>query len=110
MSFIYYKTPDEIERVGVNFDNRLGDGDEVISGIEVIRDANGTDVSAAMIVSASETISDDDGDGTDDTITIEVKAGTDGENYKLIIQAGTLDGEKKEEMIVIKVRESIVTR
>lgn len=108
MSFIYYKTPDEIEKVGIDFNDRLGDGDEVISGKEVITDVNGTDVTTMMMVTGSEAISDTDSDGTDDTITIKVKAGTDEENYKLMIVATTTNGEKKEEMILIKVREPTV--
>ena len=105
MPFIYYKTPDEVEKVGIDFNNRLGTGDEVISGTEVITDDAGVDVTATMMVVGSESISDEDGDGTDDTITIKVKAGTHGENYKLMIQATTVNGEKKEEMIIVKVRE-----
>ena len=105
MSFIYYKTPDEIERIGVNFMNRLGASDAVSSGTEVITDADGTDVTATMMVAGSEALSDENGDGANDTITIKVKAGTDGEDYKLVIQATTTSGNKKEEVIIIRVQE-----
>ena len=105
MPFIYYKTPDEIERIGINFDNRLASGESIASGTEVITDKDGNDVTSSLMVGGSENISDEDGDGNDDTITIRVKNGTLKQNYKLVIQGTTSTGDKKEEIIIIKVRE-----
>ena len=105
MAFIYYKTPDEIERIGVNFEYRLGDSDQVASGAEVITDSDGVDVTEAMMIVGSEAISDENSDGVNDTITVKVRAGTMDRDYKLVISATTDNSEVKEEIILIKVRE-----
>jgi len=105
MPFIYYKTPDEIERIGINFENRLASGESIASGTEVITDKDGKDVTATLMVGGSENISDEDGDGNNDTVTIRVQSGTLKQNYKLVIQGTTSTGDKKEEIIIIKVRE-----
>ncbi len=104
MSFYYVKQPSEIERVGVDFNNRLESGDQVASATYTVLDSDGTDVTTTLTVSGSGSISDTDSDGTNDTASIKVRAGTDANKYKLTIVATTDDSQVLEEDVVIDVR------
>ncbi len=105
MSFYYTKQPSEIERVGVDFNNRLPSGNSVASATYVVIDPAGTDVTTTLTVTGSGSITDNDSDGTDDTASIKVQAGTTGIKYKLTIVATlTSNSIILEEDIVIDVK------
>ncbi len=104
MSFYYVKQPSEKERVGNDFNDRLPSGDQVASATYTVVDSDGTDVTSTLTVSGTGQISDTDSDGTNDTASIRVQAGTDGSNYKLTILATTDDGNILEEDIIIAVK------
>lgn len=101
----YPKQPSEIERIGVNYSDRLLSGEAVSSATYVITDPDDVDVTTAMTVADSGQISDEDGDAVDETASIRVREGSDGINYKLTIKATTSLGNVLEEDRPIIVRE-----
>lgn len=105
MAFIWYKKPTEEEWVGVDFGKRLGDSVSVQSAVATIYDKDGTDISSSMIVPDSLAITDEDGDGLDDAVAVQIKDGSKGEKYWLKIIATLSNDEKKQEDIIVKIRE-----
>lgn len=105
MSFYFLKQPSEIDRIGVDYKDRLASGDQVASATYVVTDPDGTDVTSTLTVSGSGQISDEDGDGTNDTASIKVRAGTTNTKYKLTIVATTDNALALEEDIKIAVKE-----
>lgn len=105
MSAYFVKQPAEIDRIGMDYNNRLASGDQVASATYTVTDGDGTDVTSTLTVSASGQISDTDSDGTNDTASIKVQAGTTGNKYKLTIVATTDNALVLEEDIVIDVKE-----
>lgn len=103
----WYKKPDEEEIIGANFNNRLASGDAIASAVIKIYDSAGDDKSSTVL-SGSPIISDEDSDGTDDTASIKVINGTDGEIYRLEILATTSNGLKLQEDIIVKVRKETI--
>lgn len=102
----FHKQPSEIERIGVDFSDRLASGESVVSATYKIIDlSDNSDVTATMKVTGSEQISDEDGDTVNESTSIEVQAGTDGKDYKLTIKATTNQGHVLEEDRTIFVRE-----
>jgi len=96
------KQPREILLKGIDFSgsNKLASGDSLkLSGSSVIvTDEDDDDVSAAMVVPGSLSVS-----VPDNTISAFIQGGTTGREYKITFLAATLQGELLEEDIILPV-------
>ena len=93
----YIKQPSEKEYIELKFDERVADGDSLSSITECkCYDEDGTDTTAAMIVSPVI---------VSNSVKLWVQAGTAAKKYDLTVKVETTDGYKLEEDLKILVVE-----
>ena len=93
----YIKQPSEKEYIEIKFDERIADGDSLSSITECkCYDEDGTDTTAAMIVSPVI---------VSNSVKLWVQAGTGSKKYGLTVKVETTDGYKLEEDLKILVVE-----
>ena len=94
----YPKQPWAVANIPINCTNRLPTGVTVSSATAAMFDSDGNDVSSTMI-EGSPTVSSP-------YVYVQIKAGTDGENYSLRVRVTLTNGEKDEDELIIYVRET----
>ena len=97
-----FKQPSEVITLRADFSKELDSGDtiDVNASTATATDANGTDVSSSMIVSGSLKT-----DSSNKKLEVQVKGGTDKEQYKITLLAVTTNSNKYEVDVKLFVNE-----
>jgi hypothetical protein len=92
---LFSKQPNELFEFSCDFSNNLSSG-ETINGYTVTASHLGEDATSTVIDSNRK---------DDDNVYVKVKAGTDGYDYKITVEATTSTGNVFETEVTMKVRD-----